>query len=108
MLAVPLSSGGVVLRSWPDDKIPRQQRATLSTCPSNLNGYDPARLENLSVPMPALAPEIVDTDLTRVACDGGGGALGHPKVYLEMGDENFVECPYCDKRFVLKPGAGHH
>ena len=37
-----------------------------------------------------------------------GGALGHPKVYLEMGDENFVECPYCDKRFVLKAGATHH
>ena len=29
------------------------------------------------------------------------GALGHPRVYLEMGDENFVECPYCDRRFVL-------
>jgi hypothetical protein len=29
-------------------------------------------------------------------------------VYLEMGDESFVECPYCDKRFVLKAGAGHH
>jgi len=43
---------------------------------------------------------------TRVACDGGGGALGHPKVYLEMGDEGFVECPYCDRRYVLKPGAG--
>jgi uncharacterized Zn-finger protein len=25
-----------------------------------------------------------------------------------MGDENFVECPYCDRKFVLKPGAGHH
>ena len=58
--------------------------------------------------MSALAPEIVETDQTRVACDGGGGALGHPRVYLEMGDETFVECPYCDKRFVLKPGAGHH
>jgi uncharacterized Zn-finger protein len=58
--------------------------------------------------MPVDAPEIIETDQTRVACDGGGGALGHPKVYLEMGDENFVECPYCDKRFVLKAGAGHH
>ena len=36
------------------------------------------------------------------ACDGGGGALGHPRVYLEMGDETFVECPYCDRRFVLQ------
>ena len=64
--------------------------------------------------MPVEVPEIVETDKTRVSCDGGGGALGHPRVYLEMGDENFVECPYCDKRFNLKPGptshkkAGHH
>ena len=58
--------------------------------------------------MPVEAPEIVETDNTRVACDGGGGALGHPKVFLEMGGESFVECPYCDKRFVLKAGAGHH
>jgi len=58
--------------------------------------------------MPVDAPEIVETDNTRVACDGGGGALGHPRVFLEMGDENSVECPYCDKRFVLKAGASHH
>jgi uncharacterized Zn-finger protein len=25
-----------------------------------------------------------------------------------MGDENFVECPYCDRRFVLKAGAERH
>ena len=51
------------------------------------------------------APEIIEVDDTRVACDGGGGALGHPKVYLEMGDKDFVECPYCDRRFVLAPDA---
>jgi uncharacterized Zn-finger protein len=54
------------------------------------------------------APEIIEVEDTRVSCDGGGGALGHPRVYLEMGDEDFVECPYCDRRFVLKPGAGSH
>ena len=47
------------------------------------------------------APETVIVQQTRVACDGVGGALGHPKVYLEMGDQDFVECPYCDRRFVL-------
>jgi uncharacterized Zn-finger protein len=57
--------------------------------------------------MPVEAPEIVEVETTRVACDGGGAkgfgaALGHPKVYLEMGDGDFVECPYCDRRFVLK------
>ena len=43
--------------------------------------------------MPVEAPEIIPVDDTRVRCDGGGGALGHPRVYLEMGDETFVECP---------------
>jgi uncharacterized Zn-finger protein len=53
-------------------------------------------------------PEIITVDTTRVACDGGGGALGHPRVYLEMGDEHFVECGYCDRRFVLREGAAAH
>jgi len=37
----------------------------------------------------------------RVSCDGVGGALGHPRVWLEMGEADFVECGYCDRRFVL-------
>jgi uncharacterized Zn-finger protein len=53
------------------------------------------------------APETQIVHKTRVACDGGGGALGHPKVYLQIGDEGFVECPYCDRRFVLDPAARH-
>lgn len=56
-------------------------------------------------------PEIEEVETTRVSCDGGEGALGHPKVYLDMGSKGMVECPYCDKRFVLKPGAkpaAHH
>lgn len=45
--------------------------------------------------------EIVTT--TRVACDGGEGALGHPRVWLLIDPaEGFVECGYCDKRFVLE------
>ncbi|HTQ13128.1 MAG TPA: zinc-finger domain-containing protein [Rhizomicrobium sp.] len=62
----------------------------------------------MSQPAQISPPETIEVDDTRVACDGGGGALGHPKVYLEMGDEGFVECPYCDRRFVLRPGAHRH
>jgi uncharacterized Zn-finger protein len=51
------------------------------------------------------APEIIVVTRTRVACDGGEGALGHPRVYLEMGEETFVVCGYCDRRFVLSPEA---
>ncbi|MEC9249533.1 MAG: zinc-finger domain-containing protein [Pseudomonadota bacterium] len=49
--------------------------------------------------------EIIATDDHRIACDGGGGALGHPKVFLEMGEGDFVECPYCDRRFVRAGSA---
>jgi uncharacterized Zn-finger protein len=54
------------------------------------------------------APETFEVGTRSVSCDGGGGPLGHPKVYLQIGEEGFVECPYCDRRFVLKPGAGEH
>lgn len=49
-------------------------------------------------------PEIRVMKSKSVACDGGEEALGHPKVYLNMGDEGRVECPYCDTLFVLKDG----
>jgi uncharacterized Zn-finger protein len=67
------------------------------------------RLSFESDAMPVEVPETIEVETTRVACDGDvkglGAALGHPKVYLEMGDEDFVECPYCDRRFVLKAEA---
>lgn len=56
------------------------------------------------------APEVIEVTTTRVACDGGVGALGHPRVWLTIDPEKgFVECGYCDRRFVLKAGAkaGH-
>ena len=57
-----------------------------------------------STPSPD-APEVVTVRSRRLACDGVGGALGHPRVYLEMGEQDVVECPYCDRRFVLAHGA---
>jgi uncharacterized Zn-finger protein len=53
------------------------------------------------------APETVIVHTTRVACEGSGGALGHPKVYLQIGEEGFVDCGYCDRRFVLDEKARH-
>ena len=59
--------------------------------------------------MPVEVPEIVETEQHRVSCDGGAkdghSALGHPRVWLEMGEADFVECPYCDRRFVLADGT---
>ena len=58
--------------------------------------------------MPTPAPEVITVTKRRISCDGGGGALGHPRVFLEMGDQTYVECPYCDRRFVLREGAQAH
>ncbi len=54
------------------------------------------------------APETITVDSPVVACDGGGGALGHPRVYLNMGDKHEIDCPYCGRHYILKDGAGHH
>ncbi len=58
--------------------------------------------------------ETVLVDTRRVSCDGAtairGGvnyrpaALGHPRVFLEIDERGFVDCGYCDRRFVLKSG----
>ena len=59
-----------------------------------------------ATPISPEAPEVIVTHSRRVKCDGGGGALGHPVVFYDMGEEAFVECLYCDRRFVYEPGAG--
>ena len=50
-------------------------------------------------------PEIIYVDTLTVGCDGGGGALGHPLVYLTLGEEGQIECGYCDRMFKLRPTA---
>ena len=48
------------------------------------------------------APETQTVTSWKVACDGGVGGLGHPRVWLSIpNDSGFVECGYCDKRFVI-------
>jgi NADH dehydrogenase (ubiquinone) Fe-S protein 6 len=54
-------------------------------------------------------PEVTLTDSPRVKCDGandirGGAALGHPRVWLEIDEHGYVDCGYCDRRFVLRGG----
>ena len=46
-------------------------------------------------------PETRIVDQYRISCDGGEGALGHPRVWLQIPtDQGWVECPYCDCRFI--------
>jgi len=59
-------------------------------------------------------PEITLVEAARVSCDGAGqirggtgfrpAALGHPRVYLQIDEKGYVDCGYCDRRFVLRNG----
>jgi uncharacterized Zn-finger protein len=59
-------------------------------------------------------PEVSLVETRRVWCDGAtdirsgnayrAAALGHPKVYLEIDEHGYVDCGYCDRRFVLQGG----
>lgn len=59
-------------------------------------------------------PETTLTQKTRVSCDGAGqirstggyapAALGHPRVWLEIDERGYVDCGYCDRRFILQGG----
>ncbi len=45
--------------------------------------------------------EVIEVQSHHVACDGGSGALGHPKVYLEIDHHaGRVACPYCSRTYV--------
>jgi len=69
-----------------------------------------------AAPFAALPPpEVVQVLQREVYCDGSGygdggehrscanipAALGHPRVYLTIpAGRKFVDCTYCDRRFV--------
>ncbi|HTB46158.1 MAG TPA: zinc-finger domain-containing protein [Acetobacteraceae bacterium] len=56
-----------------------------------------------ALPMPTETIQVTDR---TVACDGGNGPLGHPRVFLYI-EEQSVICPYCSRLYMLEPGAGH-
>ena len=53
----------------------------------------------------AATTETIHVDDRTVACDGGDGPLGHPRVYLRIVEKDVV-CPYCSRHYVLNEGAG--
>ncbi|XP_077599285.1 NADH dehydrogenase [ubiquinone] iron-sulfur protein 6, mitochondrial [Stigmatopora nigra] len=49
--------------------------------------------------------QVSDVEARVVSCDGGGGALGHPKVYINLDKDTKVgTCGYCGLQFKQK----HH
>ena len=68
------------------------------------------RAEGRCYTRPMIAPpEILRVTHARNICDGatdipGGPSLGHPRVFLEIDESGYVDCGYCDRRFVLIGG----
>lgn len=51
------------------------------------------------------APETIMAEGPSVDCDGGGGALGHPRVFLSFDQRGRIDCPYCGRKFERQPGG---
>lgn len=49
-------------------------------------------------------PEVIYVSTHRVACNGGGGALGHPVVWYSL-EDGVAVCGYCDRKFIYNPEA---
>ncbi|HEX3860657.1 MAG TPA: zinc-finger domain-containing protein [Stellaceae bacterium] len=43
--------------------------------------------------------ETIEINQMVAACNGGG-ALGHPRVYLNLAPAGRVECPYCSRLYI--------
>ena len=55
--------------------------------------------------LPSDAPETVYVDTETVSCDGGDAS--HPLVYLNLANDGWIDCPYCDKRFIKGPAPAN-
>lgn len=40
-----------------------------------------------------------------VACDGGCGPLGHPRVWIAIPSSDRADCPYCGRVFIYRKDA---
>lgn len=53
-----------------------------------------------------MSAELIIVNDRTVSCDGGTGALGHPRIFMTITNDH-VMCPYCSRIYKLKAGAGH-
>ncbi|EWC47410.1 hypothetical protein DRE_00378 [Drechslerella stenobrocha 248] len=73
-------------------------------------------------PRPLAAIELIHEEPVRfvkehvVVCDGGGGPLGHPKIFINVDKPEVVPCGYCglpfahihNKAAIVANGQGSH
>ena len=69
----------------------------------NAMGTQIMREARMNGAVPSPATQTIFTNDSRVACNGGGGPLGHPQVWLTLGGDGQVTCPYCSRHFAAAP-----
>ena len=52
-------------------------------------------------------PETITVETSKFACNGDKDSA-HPRVFLVINAEGFVDCPYCSKHYILDTHASHH
>ncbi|AAW46749.1 conserved hypothetical protein [Cryptococcus deneoformans JEC21] len=119
----PTPSTAPLPKEQPDASSPRylQQSPNVpTTWSTNQNpkphAYDNARFEQTAweyQPNRPSAMGMVAEDPVRLvqgrkaACDGGGGALGHPKIFINLDKPGPKVCGYCGIRFEQAHDAHH-
>ncbi|KAJ2784106.1 hypothetical protein H4R18_001328 [Coemansia javaensis] len=64
-------------------------------------------------PRPLAAIELIAEEPVRevagrlACCDGGGGPLGHPRVWINLDEGKAEDCGYCGLRFRQAPHHHH-
>ncbi|RDB28890.1 Lactobacillus shifted protein [Hypsizygus marmoreus] len=116
-LARAASSSSVPAK--PEASVPAPQAPNYPTTWSTSQQQRPAagsnpRFEQTAMelqPNPLSAMELIADEPVRLVhgrkavCDGGGGPLGHPKIFLNLDQPGPRPCGYCGIRFEQAP---HH
>ncbi|KAI9256047.1 hypothetical protein EDC94DRAFT_216142 [Helicostylum pulchrum] len=83
---------------------------------SKVDAFSGPRFEQTDLnaqPNPMAAIELIAEEPVRFVtervthCDGGGGSLGHPKIFINLDKPGPHACTYCGIRFE-KPEGHHH
>lgn len=47
--------------------------------------------------------ETIQVGTSRFMCTGASAPFDHPHIYLDMGEDDEIVCPYCSTRFHKNP-----
>ncbi|KAG0171442.1 hypothetical protein DFQ28_002697 [Apophysomyces sp. BC1034] len=82
--------------TWSKSQLPKSQAMS----GPRFEQIDMTTQPNAMAAIDLIAEEPVRFVAQRIAsCDGGGGALGHPKVYINLDKPGAHACGYCGVRF---------